>query len=250
VADKRYMANVMNNSDYNLLVLDDSKAVLTRLEQLLVGFGYNVITASLPSEAMKVLNCEFIDCILTDFEMPEMNGPDFCKQVKADDGFRQIPIIVLTSSDGKKSIMTAIESGADDYVLKSTDPDIINLKIRAMIRLRVLREELISFQRTSAVQSMVATYNHELNNPLTIAIGFMKILEKKSDVSELKAFHKIKESLARISDVVKKIKAVEANKTVRYTEKSKMMDISSPLSESSVKIVEPEDSGGSGESAA
>lgn len=105
-----------NNKILNILIVDDSFTTLALEKNILKSAGYNVIQANNGSEACQKLLYEKIDIIITDIEMPIMNGIEFIKNVRNRD--KKIPIIVLTSQTDYETRNNCFNLGVNDYILK------------------------------------------------------------------------------------------------------------------------------------
>jgi len=107
------------NSNFNLLLVDDSATTRTLAKNVLAKAGYIVETAENPLEAFEKMKPQKFDLIITDMEMPEMNGLEFVFDVKANEMYADIPIIVLSSVLSEDSIADVIKAGALKYIKKS-----------------------------------------------------------------------------------------------------------------------------------
>lgn len=118
-----------------ILVVDDSATMRRILINSLKKIGFeNVEQASDGLEAQKVLNENSdIELALVDWTMPNMNGFEFLEATKADDKFKNIPIIMVTTEDEKKKVIKAIKSGAANYIVKPFIDDDIKEKIASVI---------------------------------------------------------------------------------------------------------------------
>jgi two-component system, chemotaxis family, chemotaxis protein CheY len=122
-----------------ILAVDDDSSIRELLEFLLRN-DYNVITKKDGMEAMMWLSEGNIpDLIITDVDMPRLNGYEFFKNVRRSGFYRDIPIIVLSGLENSKLIITCLQQGADDYILKPFNPESLYAKIE-----RVLAETNIS----------------------------------------------------------------------------------------------------------
>ena len=74
------------------------------------------------------------DLIITDYNMPVMNGPEFCRQLRRDILLRHLPVIMLTGKSETKDMVTGIESGADDYLVKPFEPETLLARIRMILK--------------------------------------------------------------------------------------------------------------------
>jgi CheY-like chemotaxis protein len=192
---------------HHILIVDDSSAAVAALKSQIDASKFMIHTASSAKDAFTLLENTIPDCILTDYEMPEITGPEFCRMIKLDTRLQHVPVIVLTSLQRTEYLLSAIESGADDFLSKDSDVRIINAKIKAMIRIKSFQDELTHLRRVEGIKQIIATYNHEFNNPLTIAIGNLNWLKKNVTKEDEKArVDLVGEALDRMVGLVKKIR--------------------------------------------
>lgn len=211
----------------SLLFIDDSSSIRNHYLRALTDLGYEVHACEEGHEALELARRTRIDCIVTDYEHPGLSGPELCREVKKDDRLQEIPIILLTSHSSVEHVIDGIEAGADEYVVRSDDIRELDIRIRAMIRLRDLRDELISLRRLSAIRSMITTYNHEFNNALVIAYGALEKLGVEVGDEAQKELEKMKSSLERIQRTVERISAIDHVEEVGYAGTSTMVSLPS-----------------------
>jgi adenylate cyclase len=102
-----------------ILYAEDSKVLHRLVVPPLLEDGYAVIETFDGSEALAVLESgRKVDLILSDIDMPEMDGLRFCQAVKTDARFRQIPFVLLTAREGDEAVQAGFSAGADDYLMK------------------------------------------------------------------------------------------------------------------------------------
>lgn len=101
-----------------ILLVDDSSTVLLMEKMLLANEGYELTTASNGREAVKKATSEKPDLILLDVVMPEVNGFEACKQIRAQESTHSIPIIMVTTRSEATNVQIGFESGCNDYVTK------------------------------------------------------------------------------------------------------------------------------------
>jgi len=114
-----------------LLIVDDSRAALALLKVALEMAGYEVLTACNGLEALSILregDCRMVVC---DWEMPEMDGLEFCESVRSEDLGRYIYTILLTAREGTGNVVRGLTAGADDFVSKPYDISELTGRIRA-----------------------------------------------------------------------------------------------------------------------
>ncbi|HEY5585763.1 MAG TPA: response regulator [Ruminiclostridium sp.] len=114
-----------------ILFVDDSPVIKKIVQRSVETAGYSFLGASDGKEALFVLAKESDIClILSDWNMPVMNGFEFLKAVKRNNSFKQIPVIMITTEAEKSNINKAIQAGAANYLLKPFNPEDLLLKIR------------------------------------------------------------------------------------------------------------------------
>ena len=122
--------------DYSILLVEDFESLMIVQTGILNELGYDSIqTATNGVEAWAKLEELFqtnneIKCIVSDWNMPEMDGLELLKRVRADERFKKLPFFMLTSETGKKDILSAIESGVTNYVVKPATFDVLEDKFK------------------------------------------------------------------------------------------------------------------------
>ena len=120
-----------------ILIIDDDPDILDVLE-LTLSERFDVIKASNGAEGLAQARTGNPDIIITDFMMPVMTGPEFCKELRKDVLLSHIPIILLTGKGDTKDMVKGINAGADDYLIKPFEPDNLLARIN-MIMVRTIR---------------------------------------------------------------------------------------------------------------
>lgn len=134
-----------------VLLVDDSSTMRRMISSLLADQGYEVKTAVDGNDGLaKAREAPVPELILTDFEMPELDGPGLCRALKQDPELRKLPVLMLTTLGEAKSKVEGLDAGADDYIQKPKSPgDIEELyaRIRAHFRLADIGRELAERNR-------------------------------------------------------------------------------------------------------
>jgi two-component system NtrC family sensor kinase len=128
-------------SPKKLLAVDDSATYLEELAAALRMESYEVILARSGEEALNLLSVQTVDCILLDLIMPGMGGQETCRRIKNSAVVRDIPIVVLTAVDDRASMLAALAQGADDYIEKSAEFEVLKARVRAQLRRRQFEDE-------------------------------------------------------------------------------------------------------------
>ena len=124
------------------MVVDDDIVSRTVVQKHLSKAGFEVDTAANGSEALDLFDQKFFPIILTDWMMPEINGPQLCRLIreKKTDGY--VFILLITARDSKTDIVSGLESGADDYLTKPIHPAEMVARIKTGIRILKLEQSL------------------------------------------------------------------------------------------------------------
>jgi PAS domain S-box-containing protein len=124
-----------------LLAVDDSITYLQELASQLREEDYVVILASSGEEALELLATEQVDGILLDLIMPGLSGQEACKRIKQRATWRDIPLIMITAHDDRDAMIECINAGADDYIAKSADFEVLKVRLRAHLRRKHFEDE-------------------------------------------------------------------------------------------------------------
>ncbi|MEO6951282.1 MAG: response regulator [Polyangia bacterium] len=124
-----------------ILAVDDSMTYLQEIGAQLRRDGYDVVLASSGEEALALLAGSEVDCILLDVLMPGLSGYETCRRIKNDPRWRDVPLIMHTARDEQGSMIDGINAGADDYVTKSADFQVLRARLRAQLRRRQFEDE-------------------------------------------------------------------------------------------------------------
>jgi two-component system, OmpR family, KDP operon response regulator KdpE len=114
-----------------ILVVDDEAQIARVLKTTLSARGYSVRTASDGDDAVQVMKAWTPDLVITDLRMPNMDGVELCRHLRAKSG---IPIIVLSVRSEERAKVEALDAGADDYVTKPFSVDELLARVRAALR--------------------------------------------------------------------------------------------------------------------
>lgn len=125
-----------------ILVVDDVEPNVRLLEAKLTLEYYEVLTATDGATALEIAAAERPDIILLDVMMPGMDGFETCRRLKADPVTRHIPVVLVTALDGREDKMKGLAVGADDFVTKPIDDVILFARVKSLVRLKSVMDEL------------------------------------------------------------------------------------------------------------
>lgn len=124
-----------------ILIAEDSPTQTELLKHLLHQHGYTVIAAQNGKEALGLLRDNEVDIIISDINMPDMDGYQLCQAVKTDERFRDIPVVLLTSLSDPADIIKGLASGASSFISKPYDEEHLLSNIRYILTNNELRKE-------------------------------------------------------------------------------------------------------------
>jgi DNA-binding response OmpR family regulator len=117
-----------------ILVVDDDPDVLTSIVEVLEDAGYSVKSASSGQAALDTLGRQLPDLVVLDIVMPEMDGLEVCRRIRADPFTSKLPIIFLTARGRATDIVQGLDSGGDDYLTKPFEVIELPARVRALLR--------------------------------------------------------------------------------------------------------------------
>jgi DNA-binding NarL/FixJ family response regulator len=124
-----------------ILVVDDTPRNIKVLEAMLAPRGYAVVTASSGPEALLKVAAEPPDLVLTDVVMPEMDGYELCRRLRADPATRLLPVVMVTAS-GDREKVSALEAGADDFVQKPFNQAELLARVASLLRIKTYQDTI------------------------------------------------------------------------------------------------------------
>ena len=195
---------------HTLLLVEDNYQMLYYLENELLQ-DYNIITAVNGAKGVEIAKENIPDLIVADLMMPEMNGYEMCKILKAEETTCHIPIIILTARMGIESEKKGLESGADEYLNKPFNIELLKLRIRNLLQTRTKL-----FEQVRHSSDQVEFRNAKTANEKKFIEDLTRIVKENLDKSEFDI-----EALGQLmgysrSALYKKIKAITDMSTTEY----------------------------------
>jgi two-component system chemotaxis response regulator CheY len=117
---------------YNVLIVDDSLPMRAVIKKTVTASGFNVgnfFDAGNGKEALSILKQEWLDLVLTDYNMPDMNGLELISLMKADEILKTIPVVVISTEGSQQRVKEFMDKGAADYIKKPFTPEEIRNKL-------------------------------------------------------------------------------------------------------------------------
>ncbi|MBI3271902.1 MAG: response regulator [Planctomycetes bacterium] len=221
-----------------ILAVDDSLTYLQEIADQLRQEGYDCVLARSGQEAIDMLGVQTVDCILLDLVMPGLSGHETCLRIKGSPPWRHIPLIILTSLDEREAMLEGINAGADDYITKSSDFEVLRARLRAQLRRkqfedenRTMREQLLRRemeaaearaarelaetratlladleQRNEELEAFSYSVSHDLRAPLRSIDGFSAALleecRDKLDAQGADYLRRVRAATLRMGEII------------------------------------------------
>ena len=147
---------------HRILVVDDTPVNVKLLADLLGAKGYATVTAASGPEALEKIEAEHPDLVLLDVMMPGMTGYEVCKKVRENPSTVMLPIVMVTALDPGQERVKGIEAGADDFLSKPINQPELLARVRSLLRVKTLHDELATLNRT--LEARVAAQVAQLEN--------------------------------------------------------------------------------------
>lgn len=132
----------------HILIVEDSTTQALKLHHLLERHDYRVTIATNGREAIAVLEKQEPTLVITDINMPEMDGYELCRWIKDNPKLKQVPVILLTSLSDPKDILRGLECGADNFTVKPYDEEFLLSRIQYVLANLELRRQSVGKEAT------------------------------------------------------------------------------------------------------
>jgi len=117
-----------------ILIIEDDPEIQELLEHSMSREGWKILQAKTGEDGMKILKSKKVNCILLDIMLPGMDGLKVLNKIKGIEQCRNVPVIMTTARGEESDIVTGLELGADDYVVKPYSPKVLIARVRAALR--------------------------------------------------------------------------------------------------------------------
>jgi class 3 adenylate cyclase len=141
-----------------VLVVDDTPQNVKLLADLLTAKGYAVTTAASGAEALAQVEAQPPDLVLLDVVMPQMSGYEVCRRLRENAATTLLPVVMVTALDPGQERVKGLDAGADDFLTKPINQAELLARVRSLLRVKTLHDELEDLNRTleRRVQDQVA----------------------------------------------------------------------------------------------
>ncbi|PCI45997.1 MAG: PleD family two-component system response regulator [Alphaproteobacteria bacterium] len=165
-----------------VLVVDDVIQNVKLLEAKLTGEYFDVLTAMNGEDALKIIDQEPPDIVLLDVMMPGMDGFEVCRRIRSNAKSAHIPVIMVTALDQSKDRVAGLEAGADDFLTKPVLDLPLFARVRSLVRLKLLMDELRMRETTG--QDIGMDIGSDLNRNISLSSAKVLLIEDYSRVAD------------------------------------------------------------------
>jgi len=169
-----------------ILAVDDSLTYLQELASSLRDEGFDVVPARSGEEALDLLAVQSVDCILLDLVMPGLSGQETCRRIKSAQVVRDIPLVMLTALEDRAAMLDGLGAGADDYISKSSEFEVLKARVRAQIRRKQFEDENRRIREQLLRKELEAAEARAARELAETRAALVEELERKN--KELEAF--------------------------------------------------------------
>lgn len=200
-----------------ILLVEDSEVDREILTRALTKLGFEVKSVESGEDALRAVEESRPDLVLLDILLPGMPGTQLVTRLRAKFNSVELPIIMSTVLADSLSVLDSLRLGANDYLTKPMNLEVAAMRISMHMRFAELSAEMMALREATAVQSVIATCHHELNNPLGAALGALRLIREQGD-SDGEVLNVLEKSLQRMAKVVQLIERLGTHDKVAYEE--------------------------------
>jgi DNA-binding response OmpR family regulator len=209
-----------------ILLVDDDEDIAVIVKAALWRLGHHVRHTADGVNGAQIAREWDPALVLLDVGLPGQSGFDTCVQIRRESDNRDLLIVMLTAHGDVPSKLRGFDAGADDYLVKPVDVSELSTRVTRLLDKQGAHTQTIQQRRRDAIREIVATIAHEINNPLTVALGNLDVVVEYEQISPGVSLHleTCRDELLRIAEVVQRLQAVD-DRVVPYIGDDQMIDL-------------------------
>ncbi len=162
-----------------ILIIEDEEDIRELVKYNLQRENLGVLEAESGEEGLKLVERAAPDLILLDLMLPGKDGLEICRMLKRDESTQNIPVIMMTARGEESDIVTGLELGADDYIVKPFSPKVLGARIKAVLRRRAAPPELSPDDVLKVYDLVIHPGRHEVmvkNKPVDLSATEFRLM--------------------------------------------------------------------------
>lgn len=160
-----------------ILIVDDDAAACRTLEALLAPCGFACHSVDSGQAALRHLDQQPTDLLITDAMMPVLDGFELCRKLKDHPTWRYIPVVIVTALDDEGSMVRGFEAGADEFLFKPISKAVLRTRVRVLLRIRHQYQELMSRTPVASIESLIRRRVDELAAEMHLSSREREVLD-------------------------------------------------------------------------
>jgi DNA-binding response OmpR family regulator len=218
----------------DVVVADDSEVTRRVLASTIERCGHRVTPAADGLAALAAYERVRPPLIVLDWQMPELDGLEVCRRIRALPGGQDAFVLMVTGRDATTGLLDALAAGVDDFMTKPVAPTDLEARLRIAerrieqtIARRAAETALVRAERLASIGEVALALQHEINNPLTSLLMNSQLLAIDGEASEaIRAqASAITAEVRRIADVIRRLRELREPKTVEYLDGARMTNL-------------------------
>jgi len=215
-----------DNPPPHLLLVEDQDEAADSMSALLGLNGFVVTRACDGPTALLAARGGDIDVVVLDLMLPGMDGFEVCRRLRTDPATAALIVVMLTGLDDTASKLAGLSGGADDYLVKPIVSRELGARVRKLIDARDAKRREVRQQRLQAIGEIATAVCHEINSPLTAALGGVDLLlmTTRLPARVQRDLEECQRNLVRIGQILGRLDTVQ-DRTVPYLGSDRMIDL-------------------------
>jgi DNA-binding response OmpR family regulator len=160
-----------------ILIVDDDAAACRTLEALLAPCGFACHSVASGEAALRHLDQQATDLLITDAMMPVLDGFELCRKLKDHPTWRYIPVAIVTALDDEGSMVRGFEAGADEFLFKPISKAVLRTRVRVLLRIRHQYQERMSRTPVASIENLVRRRVDELAAEMHLSSREREVLD-------------------------------------------------------------------------
>lgn len=197
-----------------IMIIDDSEVDRELLAALLEDNDFEIVREVDAVDCLSKIKKERPDLLLLDIVMAGVDGGTALQTIRKEYSEIQLPIIMVSAKSDDSDVVESLKNGANDYILKPFQAAVAMRRVKTQLNIAFMAKAEAAARDMEIIHAMVTTYNHQINNPLTIALGAVSTFKKVPELE--RSAQSLERELWRIAEIVKSTREALKKSRVEY----------------------------------